>query len=391
MKSTLTTLLAVIFCTATIEDLFAQAFNSGSDGSYGALNVTVTTNIQVPPNGIFNCTTINVAANQTLRFIKNANNTPVYLLATGNVTISGTINVSGGQGNSSVGGEGGPGGFSGGNPGSLSLPAGAGYGPGAGRGGANDNLVGGAGGGSYATIGANTASTNRGAAYGSALLVPIVGGSGGGGTDGTPGNGGGGGGGAILVASSTRIDCSGSILANGGRRIGNAYNSGSGGAIRLVAPVVAVTGTGLIRARGADTTFEGGGEGRIRVDTLNRASIAFPSFDPPGSTSVGSMMLVFPTPAPRLDITEAAGTAIPLNSGPVFVLLPFGSATNRTIKVRAQDFGGVVPINVVLTPDNGTPVIYPAQIDNGAANPAEVTVNVVVPVNVQTSVNAWTR
>src|SRR5688572_31092199 len=87
-----------------ISNVFAQGFNSGSDGSYGALNITANTNLQVPPNGIFHCTTINVALNQTLRFTKNANNTPVYLLATGNVTINGTINVAGAQGNNAVGG-----------------------------------------------------------------------------------------------------------------------------------------------------------------------------------------------------------------------------------------------------------------------------------------------
>lgn len=384
MKTIKPTPVAMLLMCAGVLPGFGQ-FTSGSDGSYGALNVTVTTNIQVPVSGIFNCTTINVAANQTLRFTKNPNNTPIYLLATGNVTIAGTIDIQGAQGNNVVGGESGPGGFNGGNPGSLGLPPGAGHGPGGGRGGANGISADGAGGGSFATADTSSgSSTNKGTIYGNPLLIPLVGGSGGGGSAGTPGFGGGGGGGALLIASNTRIDLTGTIDADAGGSISGSYNGGSGGAVRLVAPTVA--GNGQLRVTGGT----GGGSGRIRIDTLNRTGIAF-GFNPAASTSVGSMMVVFPAPRPRLDITEAAGTAIPLNSGPVVVLLPFGSDTNRTVKVRAQDFNDVVPINVVLTPDNGTPSVYQAQIDNRAANPAEVTVNVVVPVNVQTAVNAWTR
>lgn len=389
MKTMKTTWIALL-CAAGTATLPAQPFNSGSDGSYGPLNVTVTTNIAAPANGIFNCTTINVSAGATLRFTRNPNNTPVYLLATGNVTVAGTVDVSGGQGNNVVGGPGGPGGYDGGSPGSVSLPPGAGHGPGAGLGGFNDNSAGGAGGGSFATVGGGTQSTNRGAIYGSGLLVPLIGGSGGGGTVGTPGNGGGGGGGAILIASNTRIDVlgTGRIVANGARRSASAYNSGSGGSIRLVAPVVA--GGGQVNARGAAGFGEGGGEGRIRIDALTRTDIAF-SFDPVSSTSIGSMMLVFPTPLPRLDITEAAGTPIPPGSGPVTIILPFGSATNRTVKVQASNFNDLVPIDVVLTPDNGKPTTYSAEIDNRTTNPGQVTVEVVIPVNVQTAVSVWTR
>ena len=103
------------------------------------------------------------------------------------------------------------------------------------------------------------------------------------------------------------------------------------------------------------------------------------------------MMIVFPTPNPRLDVIEAAGTAVPVGSGPVFVQLPFGSSPNRIIKVQARDFNDVVPITVQLTPDNGSPVTYQAQIDNRAANPAQADVSVTLPLNVQTAVHVWTR
>jgi hypothetical protein len=200
-----------------------------------------------------------------------------------------------------------------------------------------------------------------------------------------PGVGGGGGGGALLIASNTRITfgSGGLVAAQGGGFGSGAYNGGSGGAIRLVAPVVAGTGTLEVQGNGA-------GSGRIRIDTLDRTALNC-NLQPQGVASLGSMMLVFPNPTPRLDIVAAAGTAIPVGSGPVFIQLPFGSTSNRTVTVQARDFNALVPIDVVLTPDNGISATYAATIDNQAANPAQVVVNVVVPVNVQTAVHAWTR
>lgn len=375
--------LIVLLTFVSVPAGLSQPFSAGSNGSYGPINITTNTTLDIPLDGIFHATTISVAANRILTFRKNAMNTPVYLLASGDVTITGVIDLQGRNGNNVVGGESGPGGFNGGNPGSVSVPPGAGHGPGAGKGGVGSRTVDGAGPGAYATV-VNVTSTNRGAVYGSALLVPIVGGSGGGGTAGTPGAGGGGGGGAVLIASNTRIDVTGLIDVDGATSSANTDNGASGGAIRLVAPVVA--GTATLSANGSG----GGGSGRIRVDTLNRTTMSF-SFSPVATTSIGSMMLVFPTPLPRLDIIEAAGTPIPVGSGPVIVQLPFGSSTARTVKVQARDFNDLVPISVVLTPDNGTPTIYQTSIDNRTINPAEVTLNVVVPVNVQTAVNAWTR
>lgn len=80
--------LAFLFYAALVN---AQTFNCGSNGSYGAMNITQTTNLQIPPDGVFHCTTVNIAKDAGLQFTKNALNTPVYILATGNVTIAGTI------------------------------------------------------------------------------------------------------------------------------------------------------------------------------------------------------------------------------------------------------------------------------------------------------------
>lgn len=100
-------------------------FNSGSTGVLGALNPTSNTAIALPPDGVLNYTTVNIPAGVTLTFTSNASNTPVTLLASGNVTIVGTVSVNGFDGvpqsstgpTLNVGALGGPGGFAGGNGG----------------------------------------------------------------------------------------------------------------------------------------------------------------------------------------------------------------------------------------------------------------------------------
>lgn len=348
-------------------------FDSGSDGSYGAMNITANTTLDLPTNGIFHCTTINIASGATLRFNRNALNTPVYLLATGDVTINGTIDVSGSHGGLTYPGAGGPGGFDGGNPGSALNAPSAGHGPGAGK-----------------PPGGNAGNYNSqpgaydGSAYGSPLLVPLVGGSGGGGNVGV---GGGGGGGAILIASNTRIDLSGTLNAIGFTRFNN---GGSGGGIRLVSPIVA--GAGILNVIGGFQDGYAGGTaspGRIRIDGFSRS----PSFTYYGSSaSGGAFMSVFPPSLPRLDIVEAADTPIPLgNPNPVTVQLPFGSDTNRTVKLRAENFNSSVPVQVVLTPEQGDRIVYSTTINNLASNPATNVVNIVVPANLVVKINAWTQ
>ncbi|HKQ40138.1 MAG TPA: hypothetical protein VJ063_18845 [Verrucomicrobiae bacterium] len=378
-------LLALCFLSASA---IAQPFDAGSTGADGPLNVTSNRTLNLPPDGVFNFTTITVASGVTLSFNRNPLNTPVYLLATSNVTINGTVDVSGGSGNGNSPGRGGPGGFDGGYPGlDANTPSGAGMGPGGAMGGVACCFANSAGAGGYSAVGGVTQTTNKGPVYGSPLLIPMVGGSGGGGTSGSTIWGGGGGGGAILIGSNTRIDVNsgGLVRANGGGIcVAGGNNGGSGGAIRLVAPLV--TGGGTIQAVGQCN----GGDGRIRVDTTSRRSVVY-VFDPPAS--IGANLVVFPTPIPRLDIIEAAGTIIQEGSpAPVSIQLPFGSTTNRTVTVQARNFNAVVPISIALTPDSGRAVVYQASIDNTVGNdPAQTTVNVTVPVNVVVTVNAWTR
>jgi hypothetical protein len=388
--------LAIVFVSA---GAWAQNFDSGSDGSDGAFEMSQDTTLDVPPDGIFNFTTVTITGG-SLRFRRNALNTPVFLLATGDVSIANAnVFVEGvaGTANPPAGGAGGPGGFDGGDPGVQSIGPGAGHGPGGGAGG-DASAVGtaptSAGAAAHAT-GPTEASTSDGASYGSALLVPIVGGSGGGGGVGSgtsPGVGGSGGGGAIVCASNTRISINGAnIFARGGSNSFPHTGQGSGGAIRLVAPVVSGNGNlDVTGGSGGVNTSNGdrGGPGRIRIDTIDRTGIRF-SFQPVASFSVGSFMAVFPPVVPKLALTQVAGQAIAAGA-PVDVLLPFGTNPNQTVTVQAADFTGTVPIEVVLVPASGERSVVQSQI-NMTTNPAQATVNVTFPVNNRTRVWAWTR
>lgn len=144
----------VAFLLSVLAVASAQAaVNSGSTGADGAFNPTVNTEVVLPESGILNYTTVNIPAGVTVKFKRNSANTPVFLLATGNVTIAGVIDIAGGTaahsgtyGNGVLGddgqpGLGGPGGYDGGRGGredAASRPAvirsGAGLGPGGGKG-----------------------------------------------------------------------------------------------------------------------------------------------------------------------------------------------------------------------------------------------------------------
>ena len=376
----------------------AQVFSSGSTGAYGPMNITTNTILLVPTNGIFHCTTLNVAAGATLTFTRNSLNTPIYLLATGDVTISGVIDVSGKAGRQALAGEGGAGGFNGGEPATSDheLP-GDGQGPGAGKAqSGNSSNSSAAGDAAYGGVPGNNTVTNGGGIYGAALLIPIVGGSGGGGGLGSPGYGGGGGGGAILIASSTKVVLAGSINAAGGNGTPFLAGGGSGGGIRLVAPVTA--GTGGFSVQGgsgsgyrppnyiiADTA----GVGRIRIDSPDRSNWNF-TFT--GRTTYGNTMVVFPAVVPQLNIIEVAGQAISAGAtGAVEVGLPGTASTNQTVKIQARDFTGPIPIFVVVTPFSGPASTYSAVINMSAGSVATVTVPIVLPVGVTSRIHAWTR
>jgi hypothetical protein len=359
----------------------AQSFDAGSDGSLGDLVVTNNLALDLPPDGKLHFRSLTVNSGATLSFNRNARNTPVFILAQNEVVVNGTINVDGATRTLNTGGRGGPGGFDGGKPGfGAEVPPGFGYGPGGSTGGGNtcSQVAGAALGGSYGT----RQNGPSGIIYGNTLLIPLVGGSGGGGGANDPNGGGGGGGGAIMLAANNRVAVSGAIRARGGAG-GFCLNGGSGGAIRLVAFKVEGSGT-------LDTGGLGGAPsvGRVRVDTVIRTGL---SFSITGVSSIGGNLLVFPPVVPTLAVTEAAGNVITNGSGPVVFTLPFGSTTNRSVKIQAQDFARNVPIRVTLTPDTGDRRVFDADVDNSTANPAVVEVPINVPVNTLVTVHCWTR
>src|SRR3989442_1174478 len=129
----------------------ALGFDSGSTGADGALSPTVNTQLQLPPSGIFNFTSVTIQSGVTVTFKKNTTNTPVTILVSGSVTIDGLLNVSGlsstnvgaaGDGNigdDGVPGAGGPGGVDGGRGGAPARRGGDGFGPCGGGGGGRAN------------------------------------------------------------------------------------------------------------------------------------------------------------------------------------------------------------------------------------------------------------
>jgi hypothetical protein len=364
----------------------------GSNGSYGALTITASTNLTVPEDGVFHCTTISITGtspsgggNVHVGFIKNNRNTPIYLLATGDVTIDARLYVDGSPNNGAFPGDAGPGGYSGGMASTGGQPPADGQGPGGGRAGINSSGDATQHGGSASYGSRSTVYEKNGPVYGNALLIPLVGGSGGGGAG--DAHGGGGGGGAILIGSNTRITMQddGRIYARGGN--GGAYNHGSGGAIRLVAPDISID----YWSQYVTTEKYNEGPGRIRIDALRKQM-------PPGHgyftgvVSSGSNMVVFPPNMPDLKIVEAAGQTVnPNQSTPVFITVPPGSSATQAVKVKAQNFGGTAAVVVTLTPEFGAKTSYTLDISNPGPDFAEASVNVTFPINVTTRVDVWTR
>lgn len=285
----------------------AVVFSSGSDGSDGALAIDPGTSDPVtivfdptthlPPldvdgDGIYHFTTISIPANVTLKLrATECGWQPIVWLATGAVTIAGTLDLSGDPGNAfnavfkspSIPGPGGYPGGNGANSG-IGLAATAGLGP---QGGTTGQYV--------ETMG------GRHQTYGNIYLRPLTGGSGGGGSTDPNGAGGGAGGGTILIASTTSVAITGGIRADGGATGGTSHylqlgGRGAAGSVRIVAPTIqgngwisAMAGTGVgpeIEARGrvrfesTALTFGGSISARdFRAVTLAPSTYSVPNPD----------------------------------------------------------------------------------------------------------------
>ena len=377
-----------VACVLFAASFSASAFDSGSTGADGALEPNVDVEVPLPADGLLNYTSINIPSGVTVRFQRNALNTPVTLLVSGDALIAGSLDLNGqdgadanGAGNGNVGddglpGRGGPGGFSGGAGGPISADAEgriaqAGLGPGGGRPSSLPTQAYRNGsGGSFGAAGQSYGGSS-GATYGNPDLLPLIGGSGGSGGNGWTGqggSGGGGGGGALLLAVSGTLNVTGTIRANGGRSgdVGNTYNSGaqpggggSGGAVRLIASTL--SGNGGIAATGgrggawSNTASQGGagGVGRIRLeaDVLQRTAATSPPFSQatPGPLVVTGM--------PSLRIASVAGIAAPAEpTGAADIVLPEDALDPLEVIVETRNVPLGNTISVIVTPPAGNPL-----------------------------------
>jgi hypothetical protein len=329
---------------------WGQTFSSGSTGADGALDLTSgSQTVQVPPSGIFNYTTVNIPAGQTLSFINNLTNTPVIMLAQGNVNIAGAVDLS------TSGSTPGPGGFYGGDP---NTP---GWGPGGGQ------------------------AEQSGTWMGPLSLFPNIGGGGGGGHYGAgcnssgstwgPSIEGGGGGGALTIASSGAIAISGTISATGGTNYAQTCfwefhgTTGATGALRLVANLINVSGSVSasafrMEAPTGSNSFTGSGTSPV-IATINPQ--------------------IVPTNPPSLQIVSVGGYTVPPNSGSSFstidLLLPnqlpdpiavVVQATNVppgspvTINFSNSSSATFSPANLTGTTASSTATLYVSSLNRGS-------------------------
>lgn len=404
-------------------ELAMAVVNSGSTGVDGAFSPVVNTEVVLPPSGILNYTSVTIPTGVTVTFKKNATNTPVVVLASGNVTIAGTINLNGTDGkptgaagdgvlgDDGIPGVGGPGGYDGGRGGMANkFEGGTGLGPGGGSGGRASTYSStwsyGGGGGSFGTVGTysytNQAWYNNsapGATYGTSQLLPLIGGSGGGGGFGGSiftGTGGSGGGGALLIASNGIVNITGAIYANGGNGAlsggvgcGGGGGGGSGGAIRIVAATI--QGNGVINANGGAVSAScaggtggeasgSGGAGRIRLesDAITRTSTTSPAYTFLNTTS--TTPVIFVAGLPTLLISSIAGVAVPAQpTGNADITLPATTANPVNVVFTTTGVSAGNTVKLTLVPPSGavTNVVSPALV--GDTTSATASVNITLP------------
>ena len=375
--------LCTVLALIAFVPAFAQTFNSGSTGVDGALSYTTPgiyvfdPKTNVPPldtdrDGILNFTTITIAAGVTVRLRGDVINGPVIWLAQGAVQIAGTIDASGQDGFSASNTTQrtltvpGAGGYGGGYPGVGANPPGAGLGPGGGG-----------------LCSDNSAFGRPGGFTGNQFLVPLIGGSGGGGI---PTVAGGAGGGAILIASSVSISGPGSIKANGGAHVrasnGASSGTGSGGAIRLVAPTVSVTGS-LNASTGstlqsACTPNLGTISGVVRIEAfqigaINASGILY--------TATPFGLFLSSVGIPALRVVSVGG--IPVATSPTGTFTVPDVTVNSNLPLPVAIEAANVPVGTIVTltifSENGPDLTIQSTPLAGALAASTATANVTLP------------
>lgn len=387
----------------------AQTFTSGSTGADGAFSPTCaptpcTVTVALPPSGVFHYTTVTLPAGVTVLYTKNAANTPVTILATSDVTLAGVLNLDGELGRNAITGlspnppgEGGPGGFRGGHGAAVGAPPGNALGPGGGV------FIPGQGSAGLFPVDSGVVGT-YGAPSTFVSLLPLFGGSGGSGSvvigPTQTGYSGAGGGGAVVIASSTTITlAAGSLMtAKGGNGFvfgqffcGLDGGGGSGGAIRLVAPLV--TGTGTLRVTGGTVQCAAtGGAGRVRVEAFS-----FTGFNPtviPDITQFPYSQVFTPGPVtaasnpalvtlPTLTITAVGGVAPPAVPAASYatadVSLPQGTPSAVPVGLAATNTPVGTLFRVRVIPQNGPNTTVTSGPSTGSFTNSTTTVTVTLP------------
>lgn len=346
-----------------------QNYSSGSDGSDGALAfpanagviqfdpTTFTPALDPDGDNVYHFTTITIPAGTTVRLSTRVlrEGAAVYWLASGAVTIAGTLDLNGEQGHDAGGtfspAFAGAGGWSGGVGGQAGRLGTNGNGPGGG-GAVPGNHGSGAGHLFNAPSGAAP-----GRAYGNDLLIPMWGGSGGaGGCPTSPGNtaGGGAGGGAIVIASSSRIDLTGRIEARGGNS-GTAQcvgGGGSGGAVRLIAPTV--DGGGVIDVGPGISPQTTAAPGRARVEAYKLPTT--PQTLPGSSFTRGTPRAPLPPAgAPVIKVLRVAGVNVSMTPSGSFAVpdVAITSPGAATIELETRGIPAGTVLQLAFQPESG--------------------------------------
>ena len=378
--------VAVGMCGGGVS-LYAQGppFDSGSHGEDGPLSFTTPSpqpiffdptkyGKHIAGDTIFKFSTITIAKGVTVRLDSTNLPGPVYWLASGDVNIAGTLDLSGQQGYSVTGTIAervfsipGAGGFAGGPGGGTQVQAEPGAGPGGGAPG----------------TGGPSANGKPGKFSGSTYLIPLIGGSGGGGAFCGSDNpqkysvGGGAGGGAVLIASSTSITVTGAINAFGGNDTAAlcAYGgAGSGGAIRLMANSINFPQGSLNVSQGNGPVPGSTGLIRLEATTLTLGGY----ITGPYLTSIPASVALPTTGPSAAKVVSVAG--VPVNGNP-FTFPSFQINTSNAVPVVIQGQNiplGAIPTLTILS-ETGPDQVITAPALTGTFATSTSTVNVTYP------------
>ncbi len=409
----------------------AYAIDSGSNGSLGNYNPTSNETVVLPADGVLHYGDVTIPTGVTITFEANEDNTPIYLLSNGDITINGTISINGIRGsdydeNPSIvpGGPGAPGGFAGGK-GSIANAAKTGvlhwgsdgFGPGGGYACLmTDGTLGdasGGGGGAFAAQGRmgadgmsaactalpSTPYFRSGLVYGNFFIRPMIGGSGGagGGVRDVGGYGdnylnggaGGGGAGAIMIAANGTISISdtGSVTADGGEggdSLGIGGGGGAGGAIFFKAQTINTTASATVTAArgvggaGENTNRGGGlgGTGRIRYEAnfsdMNN-----------GHTIASAPSPVFQANMPTLTITALNGESVPASPSGSYdspdVVLDLTTDNPLTVDIAATNIPTGTTVTVILNPIYKEAISFTSTALTGTEASSTATASVTMP------------